>query len=81
MEERVIAVEEKPTRSSWTNAGIYIMDPSVLELIPANQYTDMTLLLGNLIRQGDMVRAFCLWESWVDIGRPGDYEQAEKDCL
>ena len=76
MDGRVVAVEEKPTRTSWTNAGIYIMEPSVLELIPPNQYTDMTLTLEKLISRGDPVRAFCVRESWWDIGRPDDYERA-----
>ena len=75
---RVVAVEEKPTRSSWTNAGIYIINPSALDLVPANHYSDMTLLIEKLVSRGDVVRAHCLWESWVDIGCPDDYERAKK---
>lgn len=78
MESRVVAVEEKPAATWWTNAGVYLMNPEVPRRIAADRYVDMTMLIESLIGEGERIDAFPLREYWCDIGRPEDYAEANQ---
>lgn len=67
---------EKPTYDFFVNAGIYILEPWVIEHIPQGQYYDITELIDALIAQGHPVASFPIFETWMDIGRPEDLEMA-----
>jgi NDP-sugar pyrophosphorylase family protein len=69
---------EKPDLSYFINAGIYLLEPSVHELIPSGDRYDMTELIQQLIDDGRPVAAFPIHEKWLDIGRHADYEQAQE---
>lgn len=73
---RLLTIEEKPVLKSFINAGIYVLNPEVLEFIPKNQYYDMPELYKRLINEQKEVAAFPLREYWLDIGRMDDYEKA-----
>ena len=75
----VTAVTEKPTVKFFVNAGIYLISPSVRELIPPEQHFDMPQLIDMLVKAGGKVISFPVWEYWLDIGRHEDYEQAQQD--
>jgi dTDP-glucose pyrophosphorylase len=77
--ERVIRVEEKPRKEFPINAGIYLLDPSVIELIPAGEYFDATDMIRALLDQGRVVAAHLIREYWLDVGRPHDLEPANRD--
>jgi dTDP-glucose pyrophosphorylase len=77
--ERVIRVEEKPRKEFPINAGIYLLDPSVIELIPAGEYFDATDMIRALLDRGRVVAAHLIREYWLDVGRPHDLEQANRD--
>ncbi len=77
----VSGIVEKPTFSLFVNAGIYLLEPAVRELIPENQRMDMPTLVHQLIDQGLPVASFPILEYWLDIGQPADYEQAQHDML
>ena len=70
---------EKPSLSFFVNAGIYLLEPSVHRYIPKGQRFDMTDLIQRLIEDGRPVVSFPIVEYWLDIGQPGDYEQAQED--
>ena len=74
---RILALEEKPTYRDFVNAGIYVLSPEVLDDIPVNQKFDMTDLVANKIEGGGPM-AFPLHESWIDLGRPEDFERADQ---
>ena len=75
---RVRHIEEKPDIKSQINAGIYFLNPSVIEYIPKGFY-HMTDLAKKLIQRGKKVLRFQLNDYWLDIGQMQDYEQAQKD--
>jgi len=76
----VIEVVEKPTKRCFINAGIYVLNPSALQLIPFNgENFDMPDLINLLVNQGQRVVSFPIREYWVDIGHMEDYERALKD--
>lgn len=77
-EHNVTRIVEKPVKSFLVNAGIYLIDPVCLSLIPPGEFYDMPTLLDNLLGQDKPVGYFPLYESWMDIGRIEDYQLALK---
>ena len=77
--ERILHVREKPRYSFLVNAGVYLLQPSVLAYIPGGRRFDMTDLIDALIQAGRPVISFPIVEYWLDIGQLEDYEQAQKD--
>jgi dTDP-glucose pyrophosphorylase/CBS domain-containing protein len=75
----VTGVEEKPVIKRFINAGIYLLAPEACSQIPNGKTYDMTDLISSLIAKGRRVISFPVREYWLDIGRMGDYEKAQKD--
>jgi dTDP-glucose pyrophosphorylase/CBS domain-containing protein len=76
---RVTGVKEKPVIRELISAGIYLMNPEACRSIPNGQSYDMTDLINRLASQGKRVISFPVREYWLDIGRIGDYERAQKE--
>jgi dTDP-glucose pyrophosphorylase/CBS domain-containing protein len=74
---RLLDVEEKPVQRYFVNAGIYVLEPDTLELIPPGRYLDMPDFFKSLIASGFETSAFPLREYWLDIGRIDDLERAK----
>lgn len=74
--EHLQAIDEKPIQSFFVNAGIYVLEPEVVELIPQDTYFDMTGLFDLLLRKKDQVSIFPIREYWLDIGQRADLERA-----
>lgn len=70
-------IEEKPVHRCFVNAGIYVLEPGVLEYIPRNTRLDMPELFQRLLKEGREARAFPIREYWIDIGRMDDLEKAK----
>lgn len=75
----VRAIAEKPVKTYFVNAGIYVLDPSLLARIAPGQYLDMTQLLESVIAEGGAVSAFPIHEYWLDIGKLDDLERAQSE--
>jgi dTDP-glucose pyrophosphorylase len=78
-EHRLLGIEEKPLQHFFINAGIYVLNPEVLSLIPKDTFYDMPTLFDKLLEQGNEVSVFPVREYWMDIGRMSDYEKANGD--
>ena len=76
---RVRRLREKPTQTLFINAGVYLLEPSAIALIPDGVRFDMTDLIQALLAAERTVVSFPILEYWLDIGRPEDYQQAEED--
>lgn len=74
---RLLSIEEKPVHKSFVNAGIYVLSPEVLKLIPQNELYNMTDLFEKMINKQKEVSVFPLREYWLDIGQMVDYEKAK----
>lgn len=70
---------EKPTERYYVNAGIYILNPTTLDLVPDQKFYDMPSLFNTLMDQGETVGGFPLRDYWVDIGRMEDLERASAE--
>lgn len=77
--ERLAAVDEKPRLDFLVNAGVYVVEPSVVPLIPRDRAFDATELVPLLERAGRTVVAFPIREYWLDVGRDGDFHRANRD--
>jgi dTDP-glucose pyrophosphorylase len=75
----LVRIEEKPTQTVFVNAGIYVLSPQALPHIPRGQAFDMPSLFEALMAGKQKTLAFPVREYWIDIGRVGDYEQAQSD--
>jgi len=75
---QVISIEEKPVYKFFVNAGIYVLDKSILDDIDGSSYLDMPNLLEKKIKSGK-INMFPLHEYWLDIGRMEQFEQAQQD--
>ena len=73
---QIISIQEKPINKFFVSAGIYLLSPEVLDLIPQNEFYDMPTLFEKLIIKNKNVISFPLREYWIDIGRIEEYEKA-----
>lgn len=73
----VKALEEKPTYSYYANAGIYIFSNHILKTLNTDERTDATDLIENTIAAGGKVVYYPINGTWIDVGSPVDFRQAE----
>lgn len=68
--------EEKPTYRQLVNAGVYVIDPKLLPLLPPQRATDMPTLLQAAQMAGHRIAVCPIHEYWIDVGRPETLRQA-----
>lgn len=73
----VTGVEEKPDIVNYALAGIYVMKPQIMDLIPDSQYFGMDTLIKKMLSQGLSIAKYELKKYWLDIGQLQDYEKAQ----
>jgi len=74
---RLLDIEEKPVQKYFVSAGIYVLEPKTLKMIPEGTYVDMPDLFKKIIAKGMDVTTFPIREYWLDIGRMEDLERAK----
>lgn len=75
----IVSLQEKPTYTYYSNAGIYLLKKEVLKFIPENKFFNATDLIELLISQGRKVTNYPILGYWLDIGRMEDYKRAQED--
>lgn len=73
---RFLGIREKPVLTTRCNAGIYVLEPSVVDLVPANTHFGMDRLLAAALEAGMPISVFPVLETWIDIGTPEELEKA-----
>ena len=73
---QILEIEEKPSQKVFVNAGIYVLEPEVLKLVPQNQSFDMTSLFERLVQEKLATAVFPLREYWLDVGQHSDLARA-----
>lgn len=74
---RILDIREKPTERYLVNAGVYVLEPKALDLIPGNRCFDMPELFRMLIGRGAETAVFPIREYWMDIGQLEDLQRAK----
>ena len=85
LDERQLIVRfvEKPPRdqvfSNLANAGIYVLEPDVLDRIPPDQVWDFGHdLFPQMLAEGIPMAGYVIQETVIDIGLPEKYEEVNR---
>jgi len=78
---KITSMIEKPTQLFHINAGIYVINPKIIEQVKTNEKIDMPTLLEKQIESQGNVMMYPIHEYWLDIGRMEDYQRAQADIL
>lgn len=78
-DNKIIEIAEKPVQKFFVSAGIYMLSPEILDLIPKNEFYDMPTLFEKLIKLSKNVISFPIREYWLDIGRMEEYQRANEE--
>ncbi len=65
--DRVVGLEEKPHLERLVNAGIYALEPRLIDQVPRVHF-DMPTLLRQCIENNGRVCPFEVYEDWLDVG-------------
>lgn len=76
---KIVSIDEKPTHKFFVSAGIYLLSPKVLPLVPDDEFFDMPTLFEKLISMNESAVSFPIREYWLDIGRMSDFERANNE--
>lgn len=76
---RILSIQEKPVHKFFVSAGIYMLSPETLAMIPQDQFYDMPTLFEALIQESKKTVSFPIREYWLDIGRMEEYERANSE--
>jgi NDP-sugar pyrophosphorylase family protein len=79
-DQRITNIIEKPIHKFFVNAGIYVLNSSLVKSVDGRSYLDMPNLLKMQIKEKAQVTMFPIHEYWLDIGQIEQFEQAQKDC-
>lgn len=74
----IIEIQEKPDIETEIVAGIYLIKPNILDLIPYNQYFGMDTLIKTMLEKKIPITKYNIKEYWLDIGQISDYEEAQE---
>ncbi|MGA2973304.1 MAG: NDP-sugar synthase [Candidatus Bathyarchaeia archaeon] len=84
-EGRIRRFVEKPKAkeapSHLVNAGIYVVEPEVLKMIPANRKVSLEREIFPLLVRDGMLSGFPFSGDWFDIGNLADYQKANFSLL
>lgn len=75
----VTKIEEKPDMITYALAGIYVMKPEIMKMIPSNEYFGIDKLLQKMLNKDLPIYKFEIKDYWLDIGRIDDYEKAQEE--
>lgn len=77
-EQSVRGFREKPAFTYEVSMGIYCMEPSVLDLIPRGVPFGFDDLMHEMLERKDEARIYRHDGAWKDLGRPGDFQEAQE---
>ncbi|KQT31159.1 alcohol dehydrogenase [Sphingomonas sp. Leaf412] len=76
---RVAGIVEKPVHRHTISAGMNVVSPDMLDLVPPGVFFDMPSLFMAAVDRGLAVRTFGVESYWLDVGQPHEYERANAD--
>lgn len=76
---RLTRIVEKPVQHYFINAGIYVIEPEALDLIPNDRMIDMPEIFQALLDLGKTTSVFPIHEYWLDIGHFDDLHRAQSE--
>ncbi len=77
--KQINSIKEKPIHKFFVNAGIYVLNPSMLDTIDGVSYLDMPNFLEEKINNLSQISMFPIHEYWLDVGRMDQFDKAQRD--
>ncbi len=74
--DRLVGIDEKPVQKFFISAGIYVLNPEVIRLLPKSTSLNMPNFFETLIAQRYHASVFPIREYWLDIGQMDDFKRA-----
>jgi len=71
--------QERPNIGATICAGVYALNKSILNIIPADAVFDMPQVINSALEKGMVVKEYSCKDYWLDLGRMEDYQKAKKD--
>jgi dTDP-glucose pyrophosphorylase len=73
---KLTGYSEKPIHYSLINAGVYVLNPDVLDFLQNNSYCDMPELIEKIRSKSNNVFVYPSDDAWLDVGNPTDLSKA-----
>lgn len=73
----ILSVREKPSLKSEINAGIYVLNPEVIDEMPDGFY-HMTDLIKDMLKK-EKINGHRVNDYWLDVGQLSTYNQAKEE--
>ena len=77
--QKVKSLKEKPKYTYFSNAGIYLIKKELLQMIPKDQFFDITNLMDKVLEMDKKLITFPINGYWLDIGKHEDFKKAQED--
>lgn len=77
--ESVAQIQEKPIQKFFVSAGIYVLNPDLLDHIKKTEFLDMPDFFTSLMKKSKQTKAYPIHEYWLDIGRFEDLDRANEE--
>jgi mannose-1-phosphate guanylyltransferase len=78
----VTKFNEKPTLNFMANAGVYVMEPRVLDEIPAGKEASLeTEVFPGLIAKKEVIGSYYEPAYWADVGSMADFERVNDEAI
>jgi len=78
---RLLSFEEKPTFNHLVNAGVYVINPNLLDIIKVNSFLDMPNFLEIAKDKSHKINVYPIHEYWLDIGKPEFLKKAHSEWI
>jgi NDP-sugar pyrophosphorylase family protein len=78
--DRLVELREKPTERMLINAGIYVLSPRAIAMVPARCAYPITDLIAQCLTEGLPVGAHLVEDDWLDVGRPDELRKARGEA-
>lgn len=73
---RLVRIVEKPVATWLINAGIYVLEPVLVDRISGDREYHVTALIEECLERGEPVNVWRSTTDWQDVGRPAELKQA-----
>ena len=76
VDDCIVSMREKPSEVWLTNAGIYVLEPSVVARVPRGSEYPLPALIEECLDRRERVGAFRIETDWIDVGHQGELKRA-----
>lgn len=74
----IVSFQEKPVYEFRVSMGVYVLNRRLLEIVPDDQAFGFDDLMLACIKRKRKALSYLHKGSWLDIGRPSDYDEANE---